>query len=88
MNQRSFSVGSVSGSGYPPSLPPPSGNLSQHSLSRFLGSKDSPFARRPMPRDSAYSPWGGDANSRVEDQTQLQACSGPRKTRSVTVIDG
>lgn len=63
LNQRNFSTGPPSGSGYPPSLSPSFGGLSQFNLSRFSGSEDSRSIRRPMPRDNTYSPWASDASS-------------------------
>jgi len=63
LSQRNFSTGPVSGSGYPPSLSPSFGGLNQLNLSRLPGSEDSRSSRRPIPRDSTYSPWGSDASS-------------------------
>ena len=63
LNQRNFSTGPVSGSGYLPSLSPSYGGLSQFNLSRFAGSEDSRSGRRGVPLDSSYSPWNSDASS-------------------------
>jgi len=63
LNQRNFSTGPISGSGYPPSLSPSFGGLSHLNISRFSGSEDSRSSRRPMPRDNTYSPWGSEASS-------------------------
>ena len=63
LNQRNFSSGPTAGSGYPP-MSPPYGGLSQLNLSRLSGSEDSRSIRRPLPRDTAYSPWNNsDASS-------------------------
>ena len=53
----------MSGSGYSPSISPSFGGLSQLNLGRFSGSEDPRSGRRPIPRDSAYSPWSSDASS-------------------------
>lgn len=63
LNQRNFSSVPVPGSGYPSSLSPSFGGLSQLNLSRLSGSEDSRSSRRPLPRDNAYSPWNSDASS-------------------------
>ena len=61
LNQRNFSNGPVSGSGYFPS--PSLSGLSHLNLSRFSGSEDSRPGRRLMPLDNTYSPWASDASS-------------------------
>ena len=57
LNQRNFSTGPVSGSGYSPSLSPAFGGLSHLNISRFSGSEDPRSIRRHIPRDNTYSPW-------------------------------
>ena len=63
LNQRNFSTGPVSGSGYLPSPSPSLSGLSHHNLSRFAGSEDPRTGRRQMLLDSTYSPWASDASS-------------------------
>jgi hypothetical protein len=70
LNQRNFSADPISGSGYPPSLSPFSGNPSQHNLSRFSGSDDPRFARRPLPQNSTYSRGVAMRAVRVEGRIQ------------------
>lgn len=63
LNQRNFSSGLAPGSGYPSSLSPSFGGLSQVNLNRLSGSEDSRSSRRPLPRDTVYSPWSSDTSS-------------------------
>ena len=63
LNQRNFSTGPVSGSGYSPSLSPAFGGLSHLNISRFPGSEDPRSIRRQISRDNTYSPWASDASS-------------------------
>ena len=44
-------------------MSPSFGGLSQLNLGRFSGSEDPRSVRRPIPRDSTYSPWSSDASS-------------------------
>lgn len=63
LNQRNFSTGAAAGSGYHTSLSPPFGGLNQLNLSRLSASEDPRSGRRPLPRDTVYSPWNSDASS-------------------------